>query len=420
MGCGLDDDEHRARGRTSRQAGTSNQARTLKWSRVAVFVLFAVFGICIATWAVHIPSVQRRTGVSAGTLGTMLLLHGAGALIGMQFCGRLITRWGGARIALAGAVVMSLTLALPLNAPTAPLLAVSLLTFGIATGITDVAMNARAVTVEQEMGRPVMSAFHAMFSVGSVVGSLIGAATLATGWSMPATTVLVCSTCVVVTLAIAPNLLGAKTESTTDDGSRAIADAADPPPRGKRRRLVWLGALAFLLLLTEGCAMDWSSLHAQQHLGVSAALGALAFAGFVTAMTVGRFTADLVSARRGPVWVVRYGAAAAALGLAIVVASPALPLTVVGWVITGIGLSGGLPQVFSAGGNMAGATGTDLSRVIGCGYAALLAGPAIIGWLSELVSLNLALLLPLVAVVAASLGARAVEGHGVRAAHSDK
>jgi MFS family permease len=386
---------------------------SLKWSRTAVFLLFAVFGVCISTWAVHIPSVQQRTGVSAGTLGTLLLLHGAGALVGMQFCGPLITRAGGARIAFVGAVGMSLTLALPLNAPTAPLLAGSLFVFGIATGLTDVAMNARAVTVEQEVGRPIMSAFHAVFSVGSVIGSLIGAATLAGGWRMASTSVLTCGACVVVVLAIAPNLLGAKPESISDDGPRTTADAAESPPR-PQRRLMLLGALAFLLLLAEGCAMDWSSLHAQQHLGASAALGALAFAAFVTAMTVGRFTADLVSARKGPVWVVRYGGAAAAVGMAIVVASPALPLTVVGWVIFGIGLAGGLPQVFSAAGNLAGATGTDFSRVIGCGYVALLAGPAIIGWFSELVSLNLALLLPLVAVAVAALGARAVAGDGRR------
>lgn len=380
---------------------------SLKWSRAAVFLVFAIFGMCISTWAVHIPSAQQRTGVSAGTLGTLLLLHGAGALVGMQACGPLIARCGGARIAFGGAVAMASTLALPLNAPTAVLLAGSLLTFGIATGITDVAMNARAVTVEQEAGRPIMSAFHAVFSVGSVVGSLAGAVTLSAGWSMPSTTALVCVACLMLAVPVAPNLLAAKTNSSKARATVASGSTeATAPPR--RRRLVLLGALAFLLLFAEGCAMDWSSLHAQQHLGVSAAHGALAFAAFVTAMTVGRFTADRVTAAKGPAWVVGLGGLTAVCGLAVVIASPTPPLTVVGWAIVGIGLSGGLPQVFSAAGNLTGAAGTDLSRVIGCGYAALLAGPAIIGWASELISLNLALLLPLVALAVAALGARAV------------
>ena len=388
--------------------------KTLTWSRTAVFLLFAMFGVCISTWAVHIPSVQQRTGVSAGTLGTMLLLHGAGALIGMQFCGPLINRWGNARIAFLGGIGMSLTLALPLNAPTAPLLAGSLLVFGVATGITDVSMNARAVTVEQEFGRPIMSAFHAVFSVGSVIGSLVGVGTLAAEWRMASTTVLTCGVCAVVVTAVAPNLLGVPRAAKTEDGPAVAGNA--PEPRRPKRRLVLLGALAFLLLLAEGCAMDWSSLHAQSHLGASTALGALVFAAFVTAMTVGRFTADLVTSKKGSVWVVRYGGLAAAVGLAVVIASPTLPLTMIGWVVFGIGLSGGLPQVFSAAGNLAGATDTDFSRVIGCGYAALLAGPAIVGWLSELVSLNLALLLPLIAVAAAALGAGAVDVDGRREA----
>jgi MFS family permease len=383
---------------------------SLRWSRAAVILVFAVFGLCISTWAVHIPSVQERTGVSSGTLGTLLLLHGAGALIGMQACGPLINRWGSARIALFGAVAMSATLALPLNAPSPALLAAALVVFGSACGITDVAMNARAVTVERQAGKPIMSAFHAIFSVGSVIGSLIGAATLAAGWGMPATSAAMCGGGLLIVVSTAPNLFTVGAPPNAE--SRAAVTAAPSEPLSKRRRLVLLGALAFLLLLAEGCAMDWSSLHAQEHLGVSNALGALVFGVFVTAMTVGRFTADVISARKGPVWVVRYGGAAAVVGLGIVVASPALPLTMVGWVVFGLGLSGSLPQVFTAAGNVAGATGTDFSRVVGCGYVALLAGPAVIGWLSELITLNLALLVPLAAVAASALGARAVGGGG--------
>jgi len=380
----------------------------LTWSRTAVFVLFTVFGVDIATWAVHIPSVQQRTGVSTGTLGTLLLLVGAGALLGMQTCGHMVNRWGSARVGLIGSVAMTSSLALPLNAPSTLWLAVGLVGFGLATGITDVAMNARAVTVEQEVGKPIMSAFHAMFSVGSVAGSLAGAATLAAGWGMPLTTAVVCGPGVVAVALVAPHLWSARADAPTP-GSAAVGDDAADPAR-KRRRLVLLGALAFLLLLTEGSAMDWSSLHAQDHLGVSKATGALAFAAFVTAMTVGRFVADPITARKGPVWVVRYGGVVAAVGIGVVVASTALPLTLVGWVVFGVGLSGSLPQVFSAAGNVAGATGTDFSRVVGCGYVALLAGPAVIGWLSELVSLNLSMLLPMAAVAVAALGARAVAG----------
>lgn len=385
------------------RVSTNSQA----WSRTAVFLVFAVFGTCIATWAVHIPSVAERTDISAGTLGTMLLLLGAGALVGMQIAGPLVTRWGGARVALVGGVAMSSTLALPLNAPTPILLAAAMLVFGIASGIADVGMNARAVTVEQRAGKPIMSAFHAVFSVGSVVGSLVGAGMLAAAWSLGVSSVVVCTACLLLMAVTAPNLLGDGAERPTQP-ERPVDAGSGLAPKAKRRKLILLAAVAFLLYLAEGSAMDWSSLHAQEHLGASNALGALTFASFVTAMTIGRFSADDVSARKGAVWVLRYGGIASAIGLAVVVASPALPLTIVGWLILGIGLSGGVPLVFSAAGNVPGVTGTEFSRVIGGGYIALLAGPALIGWLSELVTLNVALLLPLIGVAVAALSARAV------------
>jgi MFS family permease len=371
-----------------------------------VFLLFVVFGLCIATWAVHIPSVQQRTDISAGTLGSLLLLLGAGALAGMQISGPLVTRFGGGRIAVIGAVGMSLALALPLNAPSAGWLAAALLTFGLSSGLLDVAMNARAVTVEQRAGKPIMSAFHAMFSVGSVVGSLIGAGMLAADWSLAASSAVMCGLCLVITAVAAPNLLAEGADQKAAEHHAGTTAPVDQ--KTKRRHLILLAVVAFLLYLAEGSAMDWSSLHAQDHLGVSKALGALAFASFVTAMTIGRFSADAVKARKGPVWVVRWGSVAAAVGLALIVASPTLPLTVVGWILVGIGLAGGVPLVFSAAGNVPGVTGTEFSRVIGGGYLALLAGPAVIGWVSELVGLNLALVLPLVAVAVCAVCARTV------------
>jgi MFS family permease len=132
----------------------------------------------------------------------------------------------------------------------------------------------------------------------------------------------------------------------------------------------------------------------------------LAFAAFVAAMTVGRFTADWVSAHVGPEAVIRYGCAAAAVGMAIVLLSGVLPLTLFGWVVFGLGLSGAIPQVFSAAGNLGSAT--QFSRVVGGGYVAFLAGPAVIGWLADVVTLRLAMAVPLLAVVVCTVGARAV------------
>jgi MFS family permease len=375
-------------------------------SRAAVFLLFASFGLVLATWAVHLPTVQQKTGISTALLGTVLLVLGVGSLAGMQVCGPVIDRFGSGPVAVAGGCAMAATLPAPLAATTFWQIVVGAVIFGIAIGCADVAMNAAAVDVERDYGRPIMASFHAVFSIGNVTGSLVAAATFAMGLdALPGAAIVAVLGVAAVTAAgaiLLPGGVRARAKSPVPHNLTSAADEHGTPSR----RILILGVLAFLLLLSEGSAMDWSSLHAQQLLGASASAGALAFGSFVAAMTVGRFSVDRIVQRFGPVRVVRWGSVTAGAGLVVVIVSATLPLTILGWILFGLGLSGGIPQVFTAAGNSAGRSGRVLSRVVGLGYVAILAGPALIGWLAELTSLQVAFVLPLLAVVvcAASAG----------------
>lgn len=380
------------------------QDRTLVLWRCTVFAFFASFGMLLSTWAVHLPTLQQRADISTAQLGTVLMVLGAGSLLAMQFSGSLIDRVGSRAVAVVSGTAMALLLNVPLLAATLWQAIVGALVFGVAVGAADVSMNAAAVDVEREYGRPIMAAFHGVFSIGTVAGSLLAAAGFSTGVDATIQTVAVAGLCASVVLGAA--LLTRR----TDRGRSAPASNGDrdrPGPTAKRRRpsmrVFVLGMLAFLLLMAEGSAMDWSSLHAQQHLGASPTLGALAFGTFVTAMTIGRFSVDRIVSRVGSVRVVRWGSAAAALGLLIVTLSPALPFTLVGWLLLGLGLAGGVPQALTAAGNVGSEPGRALSRVVGLGYIGILAGPGIIGWVAEFTSLNIALVVPLCAAVACAL-----------------
>ncbi len=384
------------------------QYRSLLRARIAVFAHFACFGVVLATWAVHLPSVQHNTGASTSLLATLLLILGVGALIGMQICGVLLDRYSGGVIAIAALPAMAALVVVPLAVTTWAHAAIAVIVFGVGSGISEVAMNAAAVDVERGYGRPIMGAFHAVFSVGSVVGSLISVAGFAFGVGVTAMAGVVTVLCLIAIGSTAGGLLRGR---RADTGTRASPGTPVGQPAGdrpSRSRVVLLGALVFLLFLSEGSAMDWSSLHAQQHLGASPALGALAFGFFVAAMTIGRFSVDRLAARVGPVRVIRWGCLGAATGLVLVMASPAVPLTLLGWAIAGLGIAGGVPQVFTAAGNSGGASGRTLSQVVGIGYLAILAGPSAIGWLAAVVSLNTAFVVPLCAVLICAAMAGAV------------
>jgi MFS family permease len=118
----------------------------------------------------------------------------------------------------------------------------------------------------------------------------------------------------------------------------------------------------------------------------------------MSAMTVGRFAVDRLVARIGPPRVLRYGSLVAVCGLVVVTLSTTVPIAYGGWILLGIGLSGCVAQVFTATGNLSGASAKFLSRVVGAGYLAVLAGPAIMGWLADVITLNRAFLLPIAAL----------------------
>ncbi|MGW6819990.1 MFS transporter [Streptomyces sp. NPDC055005] len=378
-------------------------SRSLRAARLATFAFFALNGFLMGMWIVHIPAVEHRTGISHAVLGSLLLLLGAGAFLGMQIAGPLTDRIGSRRTVPVGAAVCSAALVLPAVAVDVLTLGVALFVLGFGNGCLDVAMNTHAVQVERAYGRPVMSAFHAVFSLGGVLAALTGALTLGRGWSTTVTLTTVAVLGLVLTVPASAALLPAPAEEAKD--------RAESAPRVKRRtpaRIWALAALAFALMLCEGVANDWSALHLRDVLDAPAATAALTYGAYSTAMTAGRLVTDRVVARTGPVFVVRYGSVLAALGLTAAALGDSVPVALAGWTAFGLGLSGCVPQFFSAAGHEdQGGSGTNVSRVAGLGYLGMLAGPAVIGPLTHLVPLNLALLLP-VALCLVAAGAAGV------------
>ncbi|MEV6321581.1 MFS transporter [Nocardia sp. NPDC051787] len=444
--------------------------RPIRVARAAVFTVFALNGFLLAMWVVHIPVVTDRTGVAKSTLGMFILLMAGAGIVGMRLAGPLADRLGSRTLVGTAACIASVAVLGPGLATGPVTLAIALACFGFGNGALDVSMNTQAVHVERAYRRPIMAAFHALFSGGGLLGSLVGAATLRAGCDVRLTLAAAALGCVALTLALVPHLLRDTTfdaetavettihgvsaghdtplpeqggelgkHDTTPleretalldvhpehdmtparpDGAPTGYDAApalgEPDPntsehtalatvtdtRDRSRKVLALAAIAFALLLAEGVAADWSTLQMREHLGADEATAALAFGAFSTTMTVGRFGTDRVSHAFGRVAVVRYGALIAAVGLAVIIVSPWVALTLLGWAMAGLGLAGGVPQIFTAAGNLGSDTAaTDMSRVFSVGYLGLLAGPTVIGWLTAVVSLTTAMVVPLVAML---------------------
>ncbi len=271
-------------------------------ARAAVFAVFGLNGFVLAMWVVHIPAISGQAGIDKPTLGLVLLVLGPAGLAGMQLSGPMSDRFGSRPVVAAAAAGVCLLAVGPGLAGNAWQLAIALAAFGCANGALDVAMNTQAVHVERAYGRPIMSAFHGVWSCGAIAGSLAGAATLHLG-AKPAVALLISGAlALAVLIAAVPHLVDHATR-TAPRGSAPLS-----------KRVALLGLLAFAVLLAEGAANDWSALQLTDRFGAAESVAALAFAGFSGAMTLGRFTADRIAHRFGSVAVLRYGSLLAAAG----------------------------------------------------------------------------------------------------------
>jgi MFS family permease len=373
-------------------------APSLLRSRAAVIGLFFLSGLTTAVWVVSIPAIQKRIGIDHGVLGSLILLLGVGSFFGMTAAGPLIDRIGSRRTAAIGAALSVIGVNLPGLATEPWMLGVALFLFGLGVGSIDVAMNDQAVIVERRYCRPIMSSFHAFFSVGTGAGAILGALIQALELPINATLGAGAGIGLIIAIVCYPMLLSDRHPDTT--GTEQEGGAEQLASRGRVLTIVMLACVAFAMMLAEGTANDWSALQAVERLHVSDAAASLVYGAFAVAMTIGRFSADTISHRFGPVVVVRFGSAIAAVGMLTVVSSPAYAVTLIGWVVFGVGLSGVVPQIYTAAGNIGSKNqGSTISRVVGAGYLGLLAGPGVIGWISKSIGLTLALLIPFICCI---------------------
>jgi fucose permease len=305
-----------------------------------------------------------------------------GAVMALPAAGWFVGRFGSRRMTSLAAIGLCVALPLPILSPTVPALSLSLLLLGACNGTLDVSMNAQAVLVERRYGRAIMSSFHALFSLGGLVGAGIASVAIWLGAGASEHVTLTAMAALAMVLFVLRGLVPAEGGC----GTRAPAFAR---PRGA---LVVLGVLAFFGLLAEGAMADWSAVYLRDGAGSSPAVAAAGFALFSLAMAAGRFGGDRLVARFGASVVLRLSAAVASCGLAAALLIGRPLAGVVGCGLVGLGIANVIPVLFSGAARVPGVpAGTALAGVATTGYLGLLAGPPLIGLTAELITLRLAL-----------------------------
>jgi len=341
-------------------------------TRLATRLAFLAAGFGLASWAPLVPFAQTRLGVDEGALGLLLLCLGIGSVLAMALTGVLSARFGARPIIVLGGLLMAAVLPFLALAGDPVSLGIALLLFGAGLGSLDVAMNIHAVDVEKAAGRPLMSGFHALFSIGGFAGAAMVTGLLSLGASPLVCAVSGAVMVLVAILAAWPLLMKSKAEQ---DGPLFAV------PRGVVLLLAGLAAATFL---AEGAVLDWSALLITQTGMAPVAQAGLGYIVFSIAMTAGRLVGDRVTARLGDYRTLLWGGVIAVLGFAILLLSPLPVVAFAGFVLIGLGASNIVPVLFRrAGSQTVMPSGLAVAAITTTGYAGILVGPAGMGFVAH-------------------------------------
>ncbi|MCP9484848.1 MAG: MFS transporter [Gaiellaceae bacterium MAG52_C11] len=369
-------------------------------ARTAVTVVFFASGAAYGSWVARLPSLQAGIDGTKSELGVALFGIPGDSIVMLPVAGWLAARLGSRSVAQSGLVGVAVSLPLIGLAPSLLALTLAFAAFGVASATIDLAMNAHGVSVERRYGRPILSSFHAAFSLGGLAGASAGGAAAALGVSPLAQL----SGAAAVILGI-----GVWSRSRLLPGH---VDAAPGQVYGRPSAgLVALAALAFAGLLAEGAAGDWSGIYLNETLGTGEG-AAGAFVGFSITMTLGRLVGDRLTSAWGATCLTRGAGLLGAAGIAAALLSRDPLVAVVGFVCLGAGLSTVIPTVFRAAAAAGPSPGAGIAAVSTVGYGAFLVGPPAIGVLADATSLTLALslLVGLCALITLLAGATAPAG----------
>lgn len=383
--------------------------KSLYARRLSLFALFALPGLAISSWVTRTPTIRDVLGASTAEMGLILLGLSAGSMIGILSSGPAVSRWGARPVMIAGTlgVVLSMPMiGVGVAVGSTPVTVLGLFLFGLGMGGGEIAMNVEGADIEKAIGRPVLPALHGFFSLGTVVGAVVGI--VFTALQVPVLWHLM------PIGAIALGILLVAARNIPDGTGRVERGIGSRMARGTKTagwrdsRLLLIAAIVLAMALAEGTAGDWLPLVMVDGHGFDPAWGSAVYAAFAAAMTVGRFVGGRFVTRFGRVNVLRASILLGAAGMALVIFVDNSIVAASAVVLWGLGASLGFPLALSAAGDGGADSARRVSFAATVGYVAFLVGPPVIGFLGEHSSLRVALIAPLILVAAAAFIAPAV------------
>lgn len=371
----------------------------LKYYRIAIGLFFFLQGTVFATWSARIPDIKQALSLSDAALGTVLFFFPLGQLVSVPLSGYLVQKYGSRALLSCVALLYPLSLVGIGLMPTAAALAGMLFLLGSVANLHNLSVNTQAVGLEKLYGRSIMGTFHGLWSlagfVAGLTSSFLAVRHVAPLWHFCG--VLGLGLLAVATLHrfLLPEDLSADANDADTAGKETAGQSAKGTEnlkekatfnifKGMDRYLALLGFLAFGCMLCEGSVYDWSAVYFEQSLQVDKAWIRAGYTGCMLAMAAMRFLADGLVNRMGAVKVVRISGFVIAAGFLTAVLFPYLIPATIGFTLVGLGVSSVVPICYGmVKGSSAMSAGRAINAVSTIGFFGFVAGPPVVGYISE-------------------------------------
>lgn len=345
--------------------------------RATVGIMFFLAGLCFASWASRIVTVQQTLHLSDAGLGAVLFSLPVGLMCSLPFSGWIITIIGSRKLLIASLIAYAVALVGLSLAQNVVQLIACLVCFGFSSNAVNISVNTQAVAAEVLYERPIMASFHGLWSLAGFTGAGIGTFMIGNHIS-PFHHFLFISSFIVVMIIIAARYL--KNDKVTSGGPVFVMPDSS---------LIKLGIIAMCSMICEGAMFDWSVIYFKKVVTAPTALIGAGFTAFMCTMAGGRFIADWFAKRYGLKRILQVSGSLTVTGLLIAVVFPYFYTAMAGFLLVGAGVSSVVPMVYSAAGkSKTMQPGVALAAVSTIGFIGFLFGPPIIGFIAGLATLR--------------------------------
>jgi len=353
----------------------------------AIFGVFFLESAVLGNWIPRIPDMKQSLELSDAQLGFCLLAIPLGTVLGLLVAGRIIERTGLRRACQIFLPAWAASFVLPPFADTQSVFILFLLISGVAVGLTEVAMNTEADRIEQELNKRIMSRCHGFWSLGSMAGALTGGALAHLGMSVTLHFVIVMPIIAALGFWMATRL------PVSDPAVSQPAEESSALFRLPSRFILLLCVLPMGVMVVEGAFIDWSAVFVKSILDASPLLISVIYSFFAIVMAAVRLCGDAIGDRYPSKLIVQVSGVAAAAGIALFALSINQPMAMFGAALSGMGVAIVYPLAVTAAARRPGLPADNVAAITMVSFTAFLLAPPIIGFLSEMFGLRVALFL---------------------------